>query len=493
LETKIKDANQAADDNPPPSVDALVVGAGPAGLALALMLTKHGFSKIVLLEKNEDVGIQDNQRAYTYILDQRGQRIFRSLGLFEGLQEIAAPNKNLRFNIVKRNGSVTSFGVPEFSPTRKLALWVTRRDLTRFLFDTIQQSFPENIAVHCNVDDVRIEKGPEQADAPLLVTARTGAGQVFQFRPRLLAGCDGQFSVVRQTLHQWHGQGDRFGLIEKPSASAGLRFKTLNLPPNLPLGAEGKGQADADKMYVFRSAIKDKNRALTMAVFPTRNETDFRTATFATRPQHAIWSVQSGSEMLDYLEEAFPQLQVRDLISLDEAERFAHHEGGKFPMIHYCEGLSHVLEREKKSPESRSAGVVLLGDAIHCFPPDIGQGVNSALEDVSILEQAFEETQDDLDQALPRYEALRMDDTRALSELVQFAGPWQYKQDAFRATLWQLTFFMQLGLHKLAPRIFSPPAIVLAQSDGLRYTEIMTQLRAGLNLNWRFGLGKPVE
>ena len=36
------------------------------------------------------------------------------------------------------------------------------------------------------------------------------------------------------------------------------------------------------------------------------------------------------------------------------------------------------------------AGVVLVGDAIHAFPPDIGQGVNSALSDVVMLGEALD-------------------------------------------------------------------------------------------------------
>jgi FAD binding domain len=29
-------------------------------------------------------------------------------------------------------------------------------------------------------------------------------------------------------------------------------------------------------------------------------------------------------------------------------------------------------------------GAVLVGDAVHCFPPDLGQGVNAALEDINV-------------------------------------------------------------------------------------------------------------
>jgi len=36
-------------------------------------------------------------------------------------------------------------------------------------------------------------------------------------------------------------------------------------------------------------------------------------------------------------------------------------------------------------------GVVLIGDALHSFPPDTGQGVNAAFCDVMALKASFEE------------------------------------------------------------------------------------------------------
>jgi 2-polyprenyl-6-methoxyphenol hydroxylase-like FAD-dependent oxidoreductase len=48
-----------------------------------------------------------------------------------------------------------------------------------------------------------------------------------------------------------------------------------------------------------------------------------------------------------------------------------------------------------------------------------GQGVNSALEDVCVLERQLEAAGDDLTQALPAYEQQRLPDSEALVKLVQ--------------------------------------------------------------------------
>ncbi len=104
----------------------------------------------------------------------------------------------------------------------------------------------------------------------------------------------------------------------------------------------------------------------------------------------------------------------------------------------------------------------------HCFPPDIGQGVNSALEDVSVLNDILCQTQDDLTQALPLYEAKRAMDVNAVVRLAQTAAPWQYNQNRWRGRLWAMQFFLRLGISRLIPTV-NPPAFFLLQNYQLSY------------------------
>ena len=72
----------------------------------------------------------------------------------------------------------------------------------------------------------------------------------------------------------------------------------------------------------------------------------------------------------------------------------------------------------------------MLGDAIHAFPPDLGQGVNSALEDVLVLVDALrykgalpseggDLSIDALPEALEAYNTERAPAAEALAKLVQ--------------------------------------------------------------------------
>ena len=46
----------------------------------------------------------------------------------------------------------------------------------------------------------------------------------------------------------------------------------------------------------------------------------------------------------------------------------------------------------------QSKSLLLLGDALHAFPPDLGQGVNSGLEDVVELNNCLDDSNDSIHQ-----------------------------------------------------------------------------------------------
>ena len=67
-----------------------------------------------------------------------------------------------------------------------------------------------------------------------------------------------------------------------------------------------------------------------------------------------------------------------------EWERFISEDGTMFPHCQYTNGIA-------LSTVDKNSAVVLIGDALHSYPPDIGQGVNSGLADVVALGKALED------------------------------------------------------------------------------------------------------
>jgi 2-polyprenyl-6-methoxyphenol hydroxylase-like FAD-dependent oxidoreductase len=61
----------------------LIVGGGPAGLATALMLAKRGWTTITVLEKRAAADYYEPDKAFNYLIDDRGQKLTDFLGLTE--------------------------------------------------------------------------------------------------------------------------------------------------------------------------------------------------------------------------------------------------------------------------------------------------------------------------------------------------------------------------------------------------------------------------
>jgi kynurenine 3-monooxygenase len=442
--------------------NVLIIGGGPTGLAAALMLAKRGWTEITVLEKRVAANYYEPDKSFNYLIDGRGQKFTDLLGLTEQLSAIGVSSTEFHLTRIQPNGSRKTIKVPLIDPSRKPAYWVQRQAFVQLLYQEIQQHWSNQITVVFDTNCTTIHKVEHHGSETLEVIAeKKDSAQQLRFEPRLLMGCDGIQSIVRSTLNVWDDSG-KFEVQHFPSPSSGLKYKVLSLPPSFPLDPQGTELSVSTMSYAIRGTFQDRNRAMSLGLLPIKNPEVPRTANVVTRPNHQLWQLTTREAILPFLEHAFPQLPLDQIISPEEAERFASSVGGAFPIPQFCTGLHVFLP---------ASGVLLLGDAIHSFPPDIGQGVNSALEDVVVLNQVLAEEEDDLSRALPRYEAVRSPDVDAVVRLAQVAAPWQYNQDPLRAKLWAIAFAIRLGLSKVLPFIH-PPAFFLLQDHKMSYQEV---------------------
>ncbi|AFY52765.1 2-polyprenyl-6-methoxyphenol hydroxylase-like oxidoreductase [Rivularia sp. PCC 7116] len=448
----------------------LIIGGGPAGLATALILAKRGFLNITVLEKRPSANYYEPDKSFNYLIDGRGQKLIDYIEITDKLVQNGVSSTDFYLTKIESNGNRKTLKLPIVDPNRKAAFWITRQTFVGLLYEEIQNNWQNCINIVFNSKCIQIEKNTDGEDKleKIQVTAEIDNSQNQQFQPFLLVGCDGINSIVRNTLKKWDDSpSSKFEMKYFPSPSSGLKYKILTLPPKFPLDENGEELSNSEMAYAIRSKLKDKSNKISLGLLPVKNTDEVRSANIITKPNHNIWKLKDGKEMHYFLNKSFPQLPMQKIVSLQEAERFAASGGGEFPIPQYCNRFYSKLSDE--------AFIVLLGDAIHSFPPDLGQGVNSALEDVCTLNEALEKSKNNLSEALPLYESARLPDTKALIRLMQVGYPWQYNQAPLRKKLWSVNFLLRLALSKLLPFAFSPPAFFLVQNHQLSYSEILAK------------------
>jgi len=71
------------------------------------------------------------------------------------------------------------------------------------------------------------------------------------------------------------------------------------------------------------------------------------------------------------LNQSLPQVDWRSLVPEPVMQRFAASPGGAFPLPTYSDGAAALVGGGEGG--AGGTAVLLLGDSLHCFPPDLGQ------------------------------------------------------------------------------------------------------------------------
>lgn len=454
-----------------PNRQILICGGGPAGLSAAMRFADLGWDDIVLVERRQGPSDFEQNKAFNYLVEPRGEKLLEQIGVADQLGTYGVATEGFTLSVVLPDGKQKTLVPPIVNPLRGTCYWIGRARLQQMLFDAIAARNDPRIRL---LYGHRFAGFVDQPDGGVAAAIDAPDGSTITLMPDLVLGCDGLSSQVRAGLMTRPDvPHDHFRMIAHPSISAGLVYKVLELPACFAVhNAAGPTAAvDDHKMtYMIASALRPLNETMALFAFPVANSTEPRSVNIIREADHKIWKLATAEELLVFLEQSFPQLDVRSLVPLDQAQAFVNIDAGRFPNPQYA---AHV----HASLGSGRMQVVLLGDAGHAFPPDLGLGVNSALQDLDRLAQQIAESPDSLDKSCSAYERERLPESAALVRLVQTVFPEQYGHRPWRLRVWTLGFVTRKLLNKVAPFAFDKPAFLLSQEYWRSFVEIETMKR----------------
>jgi len=171
--------------------DAIVVGAGPAGSATAVLLAEHGHSVLVL-----DKAAFPRPKICGEYLSPEAARILDRLGVLKAVDE--AGGVALRgMRITAPDGTVLEGLYPTGGPYRGYrdhALAIQRLVLDQILLERVK-SLPVDVRERHRVEDLLFDGGQVAG-----VRAIRPDGRAFEVRSRVVIGADGRQSVVARRL-----------------------------------------------------------------------------------------------------------------------------------------------------------------------------------------------------------------------------------------------------------------------------------------------------
>mmetsp|Transcript_9644 Transcript_9644/g.33883 ORF Transcript_9644/g.33883 Transcript_9644/m.33883 type:complete len:242 (+) Transcript_9644:698-1423(+) len=206
-------------------------------------------------------------------------------------------------------------------------------------------------------------------------------------------------------------------------------------------------------------SFRQKKGGPRLGLLPHRDTNTPRTANIIKPASHEVWKISTGAEFEKYASDCFPQLG-QGVISTEEAEQFVQGKPGRFPAPRFVPRLAACVG---------STSAFLVGDAAHAFPPDLGQGLNSALEDAQCLEDSLSAG---AETAVEAYQTKRGPAAEALCRIVCVGFPYQYNQGPiWREKIFFAGFVLRLGLSKLTRGLLMQP-VALATLAGDPYEAI---------------------
>jgi kynurenine 3-monooxygenase len=387
-----------------------IIGAGPTGALLALLLQRRGFTQIDVYESRPDPRTSTAQagRSINLALADRGIHALKVAGIFDELDSVLLPmrgrlihhqNKTTIFQPYGQRPNEVNYSVSRFRLNQALLQVAARRSGINFHFEHKFESadFASGIA---QIRDLRQNRQVTAQMQPLLAT-------------------DGAGSAVRRQMSQAR-------LIEASETDLEHGYKELSIP-----GSSAGFVMAPDTLHIWPRgnhmliALPNEDGSFTATLFlPKRGPISFE-------------SLSDGTQIDRFITQTFPD--ARELMP-DCVSEFKTHPVG-------------FLGTVSALPWHHNGAALLIGDAAHAMVPFHGQGMNCCFEDC-IEFDACVDRNSSWDAAFSEFTEARKANTDAISAMA--LENYEEMRERVADPKFQLQQALSLELERRFPNRFIP-------------------------------------
>src|SRR5262245_43476740 len=323
-----------------------IVGAGLGGALMACYLGKAGH-RVDVYEKRTDPRLSgvERGRSINLALSVRGIEALRQVGLAEQVLQNAIPMRGRMIHARSGQLAFQAYGKDE----RECINSVSRAGLNLLLleaaakYDSVRWFFDHKCTgIDLLTNTIHVMAGERETSVPC----------------DIVIAADGAYSAVRAQMQKQ----ERFN-YQQDYLSHG--YKELTIPP----AADGGFRMEKNALHIW------PREAFMMIALPNIDGSFTCTLFLAYEGPNSFAAIQNESDLRRFFETQFPD--ALPLVSDLPHEYFTNPTGG--------------LLTVRCSPWHTDVRVVLLGDAAHAVVPFLGQGMNAAFEDCTVLARCLDE------------------------------------------------------------------------------------------------------
>jgi kynurenine 3-monooxygenase len=401
-----------------------IVGGGPAGSLLAILLARRGFEPVVLERSAPFTVDQGGGRSINLALAARGIDALRRAGLERDVRALMIPMRGRRVHDLEGGQRFLPYG----QRAAEEIYSVSRAALNTLLYRLAAERHDVEYRFRTRCVDI-----DTRSSLPIVETG----GERATVEADVVFAADGAGSEARRTLAD-------AGAIAATEELLDHGYKELTIP-----SAGGEFALDPSALHIWP-------RGGFMLIALPNPDRSFTATLFLPHSGRQSFASIDETNIAEFFSRHFP-----DAVPLMPALRadYARHPTGLLGTV-TCRPWS-------------SGKVLLIGDAAHAIVPFHGQGMNAAFEDCVVLDRLLErgDSQDVEDWAtiFADFERLRAPNTQAIAEMA--IENYGEMRDEVRDAKFQLRADLSFELERRFPERFIPRYSMVMFHPEISYAE----------------------